>query len=118
MVDGDTVFVVDGFTVFVVDGFTVFVVDGFTVFVVDGFTVFVVEGVHPVAASQLVVAVFTSTIRMVGAGGGAPGSAAPADAAVPAATSDSEGQYPSVSGSHRISVTAGVGPVSVTGGAK
>ena len=107
-----------GDTVFVVDGDTVSVVDDFTVSVVDGFTVFVVEGVHPVAASQLVVAVFTSTIRMVGAGGGAPGSAASADAAVPAATSDSEGQYPSVSGSHRISVTAGVGPVSVTGGAK
>ena len=101
-------------------GNTVFVVDGNTVFVVEGDTVFVVEGarVHPVAAPQLVVAVLTSTIRMVGAGGGAPGSAAPADAAVPAATSDSEGQYPSISGSHRISVTAGVGPVSVAAGAK
>ena len=75
--------------------------------------------VQPLTASQLVVDVETSTIRMVGSGRGAPGSGAPAGGTtVPAETSDAVGQYPSVSGSHRISVTAGVDPVSVAAGAK
>ena len=74
---------------------------------------------HPVAASQLVVDVVISTIRMVGSGRGAPASAGPAGArTVPADTSDAVGQYPSRSGSHRISITAGVDPVSVAAGAK
>ena len=91
------------------------------VVVVDGDTVVVgmVDRVHPVATSQLVVDVVTSTIRMVGSGRGAPGLGAPAGGtAVPADTSDAVGQYPSVSGSHRSSVTAGVDPVSVAAGAK
>jgi hypothetical protein len=78
-----------------------------------------VDREHPVATSQLVVDVVTSTIRMTGSGRGAPGSAGPAGArTVPADTSDAVGQYPSRSGSHRISVMAGVDPVSVAAGAK
>ena len=79
----------------------------------------IVDREHPVAASQLVVDVVTSTIRMVGSGRGAPDSGAPAGGTtVPAETSDAVGQYPSRSGSHRISVTTGVDPVSVATGAK
>jgi hypothetical protein len=79
----------------------------------------IVDREHPVAASQLVVDVVTSTIRMVGSERGPPGSGAPEGGiTVPADTSDAVGQYPSVSGSHRISVTAGVDPVSVAAGAK
>jgi len=78
-----------------------------------------VDREHPVATSQLVVVVLTSTMRMVGSGRGAPGSDAPAGGIiVPADTSVAVGQYPSRSGSHRISVTTGVDPVSVAAGAK
>ena len=108
----------DGDTVVTGPGAIAGVVDGDTVSVVDGDIVFVVEGLHPVAASQLVVAVFTSTIRMVGSGRGPPSGAPAGGTTVPAETSDAVGQYPSVSGSHRISVTAGVDPVSVAAGAK
>ena len=78
----------------------------------------IVDREHPVMASQLVVDVVTSTIRMVGSGGGPPSGAPAGGITVPADTSDAVGQYPSVSGSHRISVTAGVDPVSVAAGAK
>ena len=78
----------------------------------------IVDREHPVAASQLVVDVVTSTIRMVGSGRGPPSGAPEGGITVPADTSDAVGQYPSVSGSHRISVTAGVDPVSVAAGAK
>ena len=75
--------------------------------------------VQPLTASQLVDDVVTSTIRMVGSGRGAPDPGAPEGGiTVPADTSDAEGQYPSLSGSHRISVTTGVDPVSVAAGAK
>ena len=103
------------------DGDTVVTGAGSILVVAEGDTVVVgmVDRVHPVAASQLVVEVVTLTIRMVGSGGGPPASGAPAAGrTVPADTSDAVGQYPSVSGSHRISVTAGVDPVSVAAGAK
>ena len=78
-----------------------------------------VDREHPVATSQLVVVVLTSTMRMVGSGRGAPGSDAPAGGiTIPTDTSVAVGQYPSRSGSHRISVTTGVDPVSVAAGAK
>ena len=121
VVDGDTVVTGAGSIVVVVDGDTVVTGPGAIAGVVDGDTVAagIVDREHPVAASQLVVDVVTSTIRMVGSGRGPPGSGAPAGGiTVPADTSDAVGQYPSVSGSHRISVTAGVDPVSVAAGAK
>ena len=103
------------------DGDTVVTGPGAIAGVVDGDTVAagIVDREHPVAASQLVVDVVTSTIRMVGSERGPPGSGAPEGGiTVPADTSDAVGQYPSVSGSHRISVTAGVDPVAVAAGAK
>ena len=103
------------------DGDTVAAGPGSIKVVVPGVAVAVgmVDREHPVATSQLVVVVLTSTIRMVGSGRGAPGSDAPAGGIiVPADTSVAVGQYPSRSGSHRISVTTGVDPVSVAAGAK
>ena len=109
---GNTVFVVDGDTVVMGVGSILVVAEG------DNVVVGMVDRLHPVATSQLVVDVVTSTIRMVGSGRGPPSGAPAGGTTVPAETSDAVGQYPSVSGSHRISVTAGVDPVSVAAGAK
>ena len=118
--EGDNEVTGAGSIVVVVDGDTVVTGAGSIVVVVDGDTVAagIVDREHPVAASQLVVDVVTSTIRMVGSGRGPPSGAPAGGITVPADTSDAVGQYPSVSGSHRISVTAGVDPVSVAAGAK
>ena len=121
VVDGNTVVVGLGSIKVAVPGVAVAVGMGSIKVAVPGVAVAagIVDREHPVAASQLVVFVLTSTIRMVGFGRGASGSAVPAGgAAVPTDTSDAVGQYPSRSGSHRISVTAGVDPVSVAAGAK
>ena len=93
---GDTVtFGLSSMKVVVVDGDTVVTGVGSILVVAEGDTVVVgmVDRLHPVATSQLVVDVVTSTIRMVGFGRGTLVSAVPAGAtAVPADTSDAVGQ--------------------------
>ena len=80
---------------FVDEGDTVVTDAGSILVVAEGDTVVVgmVDRLHPVATSQLVVDVVSSTIRMVGFGRGALVSVVPAGAtAVPADTSDAVGQ--------------------------
>ena len=119
VIEGDTVATGAGSIAGVIEGDTVVTGAGSIAVRIDGDSSVIgigSAGMHPVKGPQLVVAVVTLTIRIVGSGRGrgAPVSGGPAGGiTVPAETSDAEGQYPSLSGSHRISVT-----VSVARGAK